>query len=394
MTAPPVLTIVVTTRNRPDTAVVTLRNLGHVAGDDVEIVVQDCSDDAALAGQLPADGRVRYHHAGRALSMTENWNEAFAQVRGDYVVFIGDDDALMPEAADLARWARRGDVAAVTYHHSAYNWPSWPIRRRAGWLLLRPYTGALTWTTPRASLAAAIARSGSPLNGLPQIYHSMIRRTLLEQVRERTGHYFDGLCPDYFASVAMATLTERCAVLDYPVSIAGYSGKSNSARNQRGGLGAHVKEFGGFTVMPGLPQPAKGGDLDVCVVDSILRAAVQMGEHELARQVPVTRAYAGYALDHPRELRELVPRFRAARRELGLGGGTGGGDGGMRELGGAMVRRAYDRGRSWLAYNLPAQVLQRRGLHALRARDVDEAAAVQRRWLDERGVRPQLTSSR
>jgi hypothetical protein len=141
--------------------------------------------------------------------------------------------------------------------------------------------------------------------------------------------------------------------------------------------------------MPWLPPTTALGDLDVCVVDSLVRAAEQMGDRELVRRAPLDRAYAGYALDHPRELPALWRRYRAARRDLGVDGSVAGD---LRVLARAVVKHAVGRSRARLAYNVPAEVLRWRGLHLLRARDVDEAAAVQRRWLDERGVRPQLSA--
>ncbi len=56
---------------------------------------------------------------------------------------------------------------------------------------------------------------------LPKVYHGLIRKKCLDQVKERTGAYFKGLSPDIFSSLAAANFTKRICSLDYPLTISG-----------------------------------------------------------------------------------------------------------------------------------------------------------------------------
>ncbi len=65
---------------------------------DWEIVISDndsAEDIAAFVDGL-MDPRVRYVRTDRFIPVTDNWNNALQHSRGDYVVMLGDDDALLP----------------------------------------------------------------------------------------------------------------------------------------------------------------------------------------------------------------------------------------------------------------------------------------------------------
>ena len=65
---------------------------------DWELIVSDndSTDDIAGFVQSLGDERVRYVRTDRFVPVTENWNNALRHSRGDYVVMLGDDDALLP----------------------------------------------------------------------------------------------------------------------------------------------------------------------------------------------------------------------------------------------------------------------------------------------------------
>ena len=80
------LSIVVPTKNRPATLAYAVRAALALPSDDLELVVQDCSDDNRTQDAIApfaADGRLRYEKSVGAPSMTDNWNLAFERVRGE-----------------------------------------------------------------------------------------------------------------------------------------------------------------------------------------------------------------------------------------------------------------------------------------------------------------------
>lgn len=63
-----------------------------------ELVVFDNASEEALADHVRAlaDDRIRFFRSDLFLPVTDSWNRALAQARGDYVMVIGDDDGITP----------------------------------------------------------------------------------------------------------------------------------------------------------------------------------------------------------------------------------------------------------------------------------------------------------
>src|SRR5690348_1289323 len=126
----PRFSVVVPTRDRADTLGPALRTCLDQDFADYEVVVCDnCSSPATreVVDRL-ASPKVRYHRAPGPLAMADNWNLAYSQVRGEYVLFLGDDDGLLPYALrELDAVLRRhGDPAAVRWDWAIYTWPNVP----------------------------------------------------------------------------------------------------------------------------------------------------------------------------------------------------------------------------------------------------------------------------
>jgi len=89
--------ILLPTRNRLEYLRLAVTSVLRQDFDDWEIVISDnCSEDdlAGYVGEL-ADPRIVYTRAERSIPVTENWNRALAHSSGDYIVMLGDDDALL-----------------------------------------------------------------------------------------------------------------------------------------------------------------------------------------------------------------------------------------------------------------------------------------------------------
>jgi glycosyltransferase involved in cell wall biosynthesis len=65
---------------------------------DWEVIVSDNASTEDIAGYVSelGDERIRYVRTETFVPVTENWNNALRHSRGDYVVMLGDDDALLP----------------------------------------------------------------------------------------------------------------------------------------------------------------------------------------------------------------------------------------------------------------------------------------------------------
>jgi len=60
-----------------------------------------------------------------------------------------------------------------------------------------------------------------------------VSKAALDRVKNKTGVYFAGLCPDYYSSFILTPTLKNCLFVDYPISFYGASPKSNSGLEQK-----------------------------------------------------------------------------------------------------------------------------------------------------------------
>ncbi len=80
--------------------------LGAANDDDVEVVVSDNANEdetALVLAGYAGDHRVRVVRHHHVLPVADNWNAAYRASRGEYVLMLGDDDALLPGCFDTLR---------------------------------------------------------------------------------------------------------------------------------------------------------------------------------------------------------------------------------------------------------------------------------------------------
>lgn len=227
------------------------------AGCDVEIVVSDnASDDDTEAVVRGFDRAfIRYRRLPARVSMRENFETALDFSTGSHVVFIGDDDAVMPNGlrhlavmiagtdADILNWR------FVNLH---YFWPD-PEAGRPGYLSLRPLTltGRRRFLDPGALLRRFVTARFLNYKEGGMIYHGCVSRRLIERARKRSqGPYFWCSAPDVFASMQNLMVSDRPVLhVDIPVTLGGASPRSNGAGSQQYARGAKMaagSEFSNF----------------------------------------------------------------------------------------------------------------------------------------------------
>lgn len=256
----PKISVVIPTRNRPQYLLDSVNvALAHCV--NTEVVVCDNSDTDGLRSQLAglaADGRVIYDHSAELRSVVQNFEHALSLATGDWLIFIGDDDAVGPGLHEVAAWATQNQVEAVVSYcdtfAAAYYWPG--VRSKfygdayASRLFIWPFGGQAMPIDGVAELRRVSARFGGNLGALPRAYHGLVSRALLERVRQRHGRVFGGVSPDIFSAALISAHSRRSAWVDYPFVIPGASGASTAGqgaeRSDRANLRQtdHIARFG------------------------------------------------------------------------------------------------------------------------------------------------------
>ncbi len=243
--ATPLFSILVPTRDRPETLRHTLATLTSQPGDDYEIVVADnCSgpESRRIVDALDPN-RVRYIRSDEILPMAINWERGLQLCAGEYITVLGDDDGFLPSTLELCRRvvsATSCDMLAWRPH--TYWWPD-TIVPWARNLLSVHFGDGGRWFNSRPLLEEFYAgRAGFGL--LPMIYQAFFHRGLVEEASRRYGGFFvpTDTAPDVASGIVGLHLTETYIQSARGLTIRGNSGKSNGTAQWVRSLGAKQRE--------------------------------------------------------------------------------------------------------------------------------------------------------
>ena len=266
------LSVVIPTHNRSKYAIHAVRSILAIGDRSLELVVSDTSTDGLLEelvrqGDNPPcdDPRFKYLRPAEKLDMTGNHNNVIGAASGEFVCLIGDDDTITEDALLAARWAKENQIDVIAPKvMSNYVWPDFRSKifgaGHAGRLYLPSRIGPVVVRESSDSLSAALLNAAQGTDGLPKIYHGIVRRSLLEKMRTLSGAFFHGSSPDVSGAIGLALCGGRFVEIDYPLTIPGASGGSNtgrSAMNQhKGKLGveSQTKAFVSAGWTEGVPR--------------------------------------------------------------------------------------------------------------------------------------------
>ena len=239
----PLLSIVVPTHNRSQYAEHCIESLLAIDSHVIEVIVTDTSTDQKLSQILQSrrtdlleDPRLVYRQIDEPSSLTKNNNAAMSLATGEFVCLIGDDDCVTNFALDAARWASSNGANVISQTISSnYAWPDFRSRLagagHAGNLYLPRRIKRPKRRNARKDLQRGLERALQGTDHMPRCYHGIVRREILEQVRNLAGEYFLGSSPDMSGAVSIACVIEDYYEVDLPLTITGASAGSNSGRS-------------------------------------------------------------------------------------------------------------------------------------------------------------------
>jgi hypothetical protein len=243
------LSVIIPTRNRPYFATHAIRQVLSCTGEETQVVVHDNSDTDELremiGQELHAD-RVDYAHTSSPLSFSMNFDLAIGRARGAYLCIIGDDDGVLPTILEVAAWAAKHGIQAVTPSlNVVYYWPSSVSGAREDLNACVVHTGTsdrVRYIHPQAELDALLARGGLDYLELDlvKIYHGLVARDLLQVVKDRTGSFLGGLSPDIYSAVALSSVASLSVSIQWPITLPGICRASGSGESA---AGTHIGEL-------------------------------------------------------------------------------------------------------------------------------------------------------
>lgn len=228
--------VVIPTRNRQRYCVEAARSALATRREDVQVIVADASDDPrrlpALLTAARVSDRVRLLPApGRRLSMRENWERALEAADAEWTLYIGDDDALLPDSFEsFDALTDRLPALCFSWETIDYRWPCYP-GGSGGQMVLPLEAPAAAFVDAKAFLEQHRTwrtEEKWPAIG-PSIYHGLVHRSLIERIRAERGQYFQNFVVDYASAIFNLAAIDGFAYLRAPLSVLGACGSSNSA---------------------------------------------------------------------------------------------------------------------------------------------------------------------
>lgn len=236
----PLISILIATKNRQKYCLSAVESILMLPNKSIQVVVQDNSDDKSLETMLVNllnDERLIYHYTPPPFSSIDNFNAAIELSTGEYVCLIGDDDGINPEIIKATEWAKQNNVdCLVGSINASYRWDG----TEAPDTLFTKMTGSTLTITHFSGKAKKIDTQVSfdrlMDNGctnylefdFPKLYHGIVKKSILDELKSKTGEYLKGLSPDIYSAISLAILAKNIIKIDYPLTIPGTCGQSTS----------------------------------------------------------------------------------------------------------------------------------------------------------------------
>jgi glycosyltransferase involved in cell wall biosynthesis len=229
------ISVLLPTRNRLDYLKLAIESVRRQDDEDWEIVISDNDSIDDIAGHVSSlgDERIHYSRTDSFLPVTENWNAALSKSSGDYVVMMGDDDALMPGYLTAMREliARFEQPDMIYVGSLLFAYPGVDPACPEGFLAPNSYATFMTGGQQPFVLDHTQARDA--VQASMEFRHafnfnmqlSLVSRRLIEEVREH-GEFFQSPFPDFYATCAAMLRARRIVVDPCPRVVIGVTPKS------------------------------------------------------------------------------------------------------------------------------------------------------------------------
>ena len=239
------LSIVIPTRGREYYCIEAIKDILSYKREDFELVVCDNSDTDQIEDFIKQnpDERVVYQHIHGRINSVLNMDTAMQMATGEYVCMIGDDDTILPTIFEVTEKAKEIGADNVTPINTInFYWPgalddngqvSWYNQFNKQWV--KKICSEQLYTFLKEGMIPYY-------NYLPRVYHGLTRNSVLQNIKNKTGHIIGGLSPDMYLSVAVSCLCTSFYVVNEPITVAGACAKSTTAQSNTGGHRGEIKD--------------------------------------------------------------------------------------------------------------------------------------------------------
>ncbi|HEV7527523.1 MAG TPA: glycosyltransferase family A protein [Solirubrobacteraceae bacterium] len=223
------------TRNRLEYLKLAVESVLRQDVQDWQLVISDNDSEQDIAGYVASldDRRIVYGRTERLLAVTENWNRALSMSDGEYVIMLGDDDALLDGyLRRMQELIARFEQPDVIYTKALlFTYPGVDPARPSGWLMDHGcgefFAGASEPFVLGHTRALELVRGamGFRLRYDFNAQFALISRRVIDSLLSY-GDFYQSDFPDYYSMNAAFLRAERIVVDPSPRVVIGVTPKS------------------------------------------------------------------------------------------------------------------------------------------------------------------------
>lgn len=217
-------TIIIPTRERPDTLLYTLRTVVTQDYDNFDIIVSDnfSQDNTKDVVDSFNDPRIKYINPGKRLSMSTHWEFALSHVKNGWVTLLGDDDGLMPGAlSTVNKIIKETNIQAITSIRNTYGWINSTIEANR---LIISLNKGYEFRDGHEWIKKWLVDDDAICSDLPSISTGgFVDIEIINHARNKGGKFFLSITPDVYSAIAIASIVGKFVILKEPIFVSGAS---------------------------------------------------------------------------------------------------------------------------------------------------------------------------
>lgn len=222
------LSIVIPSRERGAYLRHSLRTALAIDDPDLEVIVTDnqSTDNTESIVAEVDDPRLKYVRTEARVSMRQNFENGLRHASGDYIIYFGDDDGILPGQFPFLRRILETEAPDVlSWSLPTYGWPIEGFGARTGTMRYERNRsfGPVTELDTEALRGHMLACRQDRMAPMPALYHGCVSRAYLEGLRGPTGEVFNSGIPDVHIAYRALLRGGRLMHVRHPFSINGFS---------------------------------------------------------------------------------------------------------------------------------------------------------------------------
>jgi len=244
----PLLSILIATKNRVPYCINTIETILKFKNTNFELIIQDNTDTFELKDYIKSkikDDRLIYNYTPPPFSSIDNFNTAIGLSNGKYVCLIGDDDGISSTIFAVVEWAQKSRVDSVCPKvFSDFYWPNAFYQGSKGYVTIPYFSSSVSKVNPKERIQDLLEDGIVDYMkfNLPKLYHGLIKKSCLDEIKNKNGYYLGGLSPDIYSSITLSYFVKNHIVLDFPITIAGACKSSTTVAGLNGGHSGILSE--------------------------------------------------------------------------------------------------------------------------------------------------------